>query len=224
MASFCAGPLLVAFIKYMLEPEVQLSLRAERVEPLPADVMNYLKTRLVPLFMTDPKFPQVGWNFFLRSQLDFWLHSIPSLESQVLTLPYSTFHCRVDKEAHCHGCKSTQKGFVVPWSDKLSLQTVQQGSGCLNVHLLVGGRLRGRQQLPPPKPLLLTYLCFPSPYSLQSSQYGKRKDLNEIIPLFWSRHHYGRIHHFGMRHKAAQFDDSKSELFKNFKFSDGSKL
>ncbi|KAF5831597.1 hypothetical protein DUNSADRAFT_12931 [Dunaliella salina] len=52
------GPLLVAFIKYMLEPEVQLSLRAERVEPLPADVMNYLKTRLVPLFMTDPKFPQ----------------------------------------------------------------------------------------------------------------------------------------------------------------------
>eukprot|EP00967_Tisochrysis_lutea_P140877 scaffold258040_cov18-Tisochrysis_lutea.AAC.1 len=50
--------LMVAFLKYMLEPEVQKGLKEENMEPLPAEVMNYVKTRILPLLMVDPKAPQ----------------------------------------------------------------------------------------------------------------------------------------------------------------------
>uniref|UniRef100_A0A7S3VTW4 PBP domain-containing protein n=1 Tax=Dunaliella tertiolecta TaxID=3047 RepID=A0A7S3VTW4_DUNTE len=52
------GSLMVAFLKYMLEPEVQKGLKEENMEPLPAEVMNYVKTRILPLLMVDPKAPQ----------------------------------------------------------------------------------------------------------------------------------------------------------------------
>jgi len=58
--SRCAGPLLLAFLEYLILPSTQADLSVENFEPLPEDVINYIRTKALPLVITDPKFPRVG--------------------------------------------------------------------------------------------------------------------------------------------------------------------
>jgi hypothetical protein len=47
-------------LEYLILPSTQADLSVENFEPLPEDVINYIRTKALPLVITDPKFPRVG--------------------------------------------------------------------------------------------------------------------------------------------------------------------
>ncbi|KAF5842494.1 hypothetical protein DUNSADRAFT_6738 [Dunaliella salina] len=52
------GPLLVAFLDYLMLESTQADIQVEGFKPLPSDVLTYVRTRALPLINTDPKFPK----------------------------------------------------------------------------------------------------------------------------------------------------------------------